>query len=125
MVVIYVDRQPADTVLYRSQTPLVDLAWIVSMLACEGDISLASSIALCPNCKDEAGCHSITYMYFIADSVTHVFQTLPSRVYYSSFHTYSRSSPSGKAAGEEVPMEGNPAYGDVNIYHTVKEPKEN
>ena len=43
-----------------------------------------------------------------------------------SFHTYSRkSSPSGKAAGEEVPMEDNPAYGDVNIYDTVKEPKEN
>ena len=40
-------------------------------------------------------------------------------------HTCSRSSPSGKAAGEEVPMEDNPAYGDVNIYDTVKEPKEN
>ena len=44
-----------------------------------------------------------------------------------SYHvyTYSRSSPSGKAAGEEVPMEDNPAYGHVNIYDTVKEPKEN
>ena len=44
-------------------------------------------------------------------------------MYYSSFHTYSRSSPSGKAAGEDVPMEDNPAYGDVNIYDTVKEPE--
>ena len=42
------------------------------------------------------------------------------------FHTYSRkSSPSGKAAGEDVPMEDNPAYGEVNIYDAVKEPKEN
>ena len=40
-------------------------------------------------------------------------------------HTYSRSSPNAKAAGEDVPMEDNPAYGDVNIYDTVKEPKEN
>ena len=39
-------------------------------------------------------------------------------------HTYSRSSPSGKAAGEDVPMEDNPAYGDVNIYDTVEEPNE-
>jgi len=39
-------------------------------------------------------------------------------------HTYSRkSSPSGEAAGEDVPMEDNPAYGDVNIYDTVREPK--
>ena len=36
-----------------------------------------------------------------------------------------RSYPSGKAAGENVPMEDNPAYGEVNIYDTVKEPKEN
>ena len=44
-----------------------------------------------------------------------------------SYHmyTYSRSFPSGKAAGEEVPMEDNPAYGDVNIYDNVQEPKEN
>ena len=55
--------------------------------------------------------------------MTHVSQTIPARAYYSLFHTYSRSSPSGKAAGEEVPMEDNPAYGDVNIYDTVKEPK--
>ena len=40
-------------------------------------------------------------------------------------HTYSRSSPSGKAASEEVPMEDNPAYGEVNLYDTVKEPEEN
>ena len=40
-------------------------------------------------------------------------------------HTYSRSSPSGKAAGDEVPMEDNPAYGDVNMNDTVKEPEEN
>ena len=40
-------------------------------------------------------------------------------------HTYSRSSPSGKAASEEVPMEDNPAYGVLNVYDTVKEPKEN
>ena len=26
------------------------------------------------------------------------------------FHTHSRSSPSGKAASEDVPMEDNPAY---------------
>ena len=51
---------------------------------------------------------------------------LAAKVYYSPFHTHSRkSSPSGKAAGEEVPMEDNPAYGEVNIYDTVKEPKEN
>ena len=49
-----------------------------------------------------------------------------SRLPLPPFHTYSRtSSPSGKAAGEEVPMEDNPAYGDINIYDTVKEPKEN
>ena len=42
-------------------------------------------------------------------------------------HAYSRSSPSGKAAGENVPMEDNPAYGEVSIpaagvsvYDTVK-----
>ena len=40
-------------------------------------------------------------------------------------HTYSRSSPSGKAASEDMPMENNPAYGVVNIYDTVKEPKKN
>ena len=41
-------------------------------------------------------------------------------------HTHSRnSSPSGKATGEEVPMEDNPAYGEVNIYDTVKEANEN
>ena len=38
---------------------------------------------------------------------------------------HSRSSPSGMAASEEVPMEDTPAYGDVNISDTVKEPKEN
>ena len=66
------------------------------------------------------------YVQSIADSTTHVFQMLAARAYYSSFHTHSRkSSPSGKAAGEDVPMEDNPAYGDVNIYDTVKEPKEN
>ena len=66
------------------------------------------------------------YVQFIADSVTHVFQTLPARAYYSPFHTYSRkSSRSGKAASEDVPMDDNPAYGDTNIYDTVKEPKEN
>ena len=42
-----------------------------------------------------------------------------------SFHTYSRSSPSGKTASEDVPMEDNPAYGEVNLYDTVKDPKEN
>ena len=81
---------------------------------------LICSIALCPSYRYEVGCHSITYVSFIADSVTHVFKT-----FLPPFHTYSRSSPSGKAAGEEVPMEDNPAYGDVNIYDTVKEPKEN
>ena len=40
-------------------------------------------------------------------------------------HTYSRSSPRGKAAGEDVPIEDNPAYGVVSVYDTVKEPKEN
>ena len=33
--------------------------------------------------------------------------------------SYSRSSPSGKAAGEDVPMEDNPAYGEVNLYDNV------
>ena len=42
-----------------------------------------------------------------------------------SFHTlYSRSSPGSKAVGEEVPMDANPAYGEVNIYDTVEEQKE-
>ena len=41
------------------------------------------------------------------------------------FHTHSRSSPSGKTAGEEVPMEDNPAYADVSIYDNIKEPKGN
>ena len=40
-------------------------------------------------------------------------------------HTYSRSSPSGKAASEDVPMEDNPAYGAVSVYDTVKNSKEN
>ena len=63
--------------------------------------------------------------------MTHVYQTLPARVYYPQFYTHSpsiyyrKSFSSGKAASEEVPMEDNPAYGDVNIYDTVKEPKEN
>ena len=39
-------------------------------------------------------------------------------------HTYSRSSPNAKAAGEDVPVEDNPAYGDINIYDTVEEPNE-
>ena len=33
---------------------------------------------------------------------------------------YSRSSPNGKAVGEDVPMDDNPAYGEVNIYDTSK-----
>ena len=37
---------------------------------------------------------------------------------------YSRSSPGGKAMGEDVPMNDNPAYGEVNIYDTVQEQKE-
>ena len=40
-------------------------------------------------------------------------------------HTYSRSPPSGKAAGEDVPMDDNPAYGVVSVCDTVKEPKDN
>ena len=41
-------------------------------------------------------------------------------------HTYSRKfSPNGKTAGEEVPIEDNPAYGDVNMYDTIEEPEEN
>ena len=41
-------------------------------------------------------------------------------------HTHSRkSSPSGKAASEDVPMEDNPAYGVVNVSDTVKRPEEN
>ena len=44
----------------------------------------------------------------------------------SLFHTHSRkSSPGGKAAGEEVPMDDNPAYGVVSIYDTVKGANEN
>ena len=38
-----------------------------------------------------------------------------------SFHIHSSSSPSGKAASEDVPMEDNPAYGDVSIYDNVQE----
>ena len=34
---------------------------------------------------------------------------------------YSRSSPSWKAAIEEVPMEDNPAYGVVSVYDNVQE----
>ena len=36
---------------------------------------------------------------------------------------YSRSSPAGKAVGEDVAMDANPAYGEVNMYDTVEEPK--
>ena len=38
---------------------------------------------------------------------------------------YSRSSPAGKAVGEDVPMDANPAYGEVNVYDTVEDHKEN
>ena len=38
--------------------------------------------------------------------------------------TYSRLSPGVKAVGEDVPMDDNPAYGEVNIYDTVEEQKE-
>ena len=39
-------------------------------------------------------------------------------------YLYSRrSSPSGKTAGEDVPMDDNPAYGVFNLYDTAKEPK--
>ena len=38
---------------------------------------------------------------------------------------YFRTSPGSKAAGEDVPMDANPAYGEVNIHGTVKEQKEN
>ena len=37
------------------------------------------------------------------------------------YHTHSRSFPSGKAAGEDVPMEDNPAYGVVSVYDNVPE----
>ena len=37
---------------------------------------------------------------------------------------YSRSSPGSKAAGEGVPMDANPAYGETNIYDTIEEHKE-
>ena len=33
-----------------------------------------------------------------------------------SFHIHSNSSPSGKAASEDVPMEDNRAYGIVSVY---------
>ena len=66
-------------------------------------------IAICLSCIYEVECHLITYVYFIADSLTRIFQTLLARAYYSPFNTYSRSSPSGKAAGEDVPMDDNPA----------------
>ena len=67
-------------------------------------------IAICLSCIYEVECHFITYVYFIADSLTRIFQTLLARAYYSPFNTYSRkSSPSGKAAGEDVPMDDNPA----------------
>ena len=38
--------------------------------------------------------------------------------------SYSRSYPGGKAVGEDVPMDDNPAYGEANIYDTVQEQKE-
>ena len=38
---------------------------------------------------------------------------------------YSRSSPGSKAVGEDMPMDANPAYGEVNIYDTVEEQKGN
>ena len=37
---------------------------------------------------------------------------------------YSRLSPGVKAVGDDVPMDDNPAYGEVNIYDTVEEQKE-
>ena len=38
---------------------------------------------------------------------------------------YSRSSPGSKAVGEDVPMDANPAYGEVNVYDTVEDRKGN
>ena len=38
---------------------------------------------------------------------------------------YARSSPGSKAVGEDVPMDANPAYGEVNVYDTVEDHKEN
>ena len=40
-------------------------------------------------------------------------------------HIYSRSFPSNEAAGEEVPMEDNPAYGVINSYITLSRTKRN
>ena len=40
-------------------------------------------------------------------------------------HSLYRSYPGSKAVGEEVPMDANPAYGEVNIHGTVEEQKEN
>ena len=37
------------------------------------------------------------------------------------FHIHVRSSPSSKAASEDVPMEDNPAYGVVSVYDNVQE----
>ena len=37
------------------------------------------------------------------------------------FHIHVRSSPSSKAASEDVPMEANPAYGVVSVYDNVQE----
>ena len=37
---------------------------------------------------------------------------------------YSRSSPGSKAVGEDVPMDANPAYLQVNIHDTVEDQKE-
>ena len=40
---------------------------------------------------------------------------------------YSRSSPASQAVAmcEDVPMDANPAYGEVNVYDTVKDRKGN
>ena len=49
-------------------------------------------------------------------------QEWPNDVIHSST-PYSRSSPGSKAVGEEVPMDANPAYGEVHIYDSIEEQK--
>ena len=44
---------------------------------------------------------------------------------YTEYVSYSRSSPGGKTVGEDVPMDDNPAYREINVHDTVQEQKDN
>ena len=69
--------------------------------------------------------HVIPTAYPYSRKIDFAIHVDTSYIPFTHFMPYSRSSLSSKATGEEVPMDANPAYGEVNIYDTVKEQKEN